>query len=70
VSGQVEISHFDVVDLGIPWECLGIYHINRDVFCVDKRRVRRHIRRARERECSQALRDWRRRRLNAMERRL
>lgn len=46
MSSRVDISHSDIVELRIPVKCLGIYHINCDFFSVDKRRVRRHIRRA------------------------
>ena len=71
MKNRIDVSYSDVVEvLRIPSVCLGIYHINCDVFSVDKRRVRRHIRRARKRECTPALRDWWQRRLNAMERRL
>lgn len=70
MSRHIDISHYDVQDLVIPVRCLGIYHINGDLFSVDARRVRRHVRRARKRECAPALRDWWRRRLNALERRL
>lgn len=71
MSKRVDFSHVDVDEvLHIPVRCLGIYHINCDTFSVDARRARRHIRKARKRECHPQLRDWWRRRLNAMERRL
>lgn len=70
MSKQIDITHFDVEDLRMPPSCLGIYHICSDTFSVDRRKIRRYIRRARKRECSHPLRDWWRSKLNALERRL
>lgn len=70
MSRLVQIGWSEMLDLGIPTASVRFYAVYCDQASVDKRRVRRHIRRARREPCCETLKDWRRRRLNTMERRL
>lgn len=70
MSRLVQIRHAEALDFNIPEAAIRGYEIHADAFFVDKRRLRRHIRRARRAPCANPLREWWHRKLNAMERRL
>jgi hypothetical protein len=70
MSGLVRIPWSTMTDLDIPYASVAHHSLNDDMVWLDRRCIRRYIRRARERAIEGPLRVWWIRRLNALEGRL
>jgi hypothetical protein len=70
MSGLVRMPWSTLSDLDIPYASVAHHSLNDDMVWVDRRCIRRYIRRARARPIEGALRVRWIRRLNALERRL